>query len=479
MQMQISRSLLPEGDRRLLELPEKVLQFGTGVLLRTLPDYFIDKANKQGIFNGRVVVVKSTEGETDVFARQDNLYTICVRGIENGAEVRENIIGTAISRVLSARTQWQEILKAAHNPELSIIISNTTEVGITLTDDDPNADPPASFPGKLLAFLRERWRHSQGASDKGFIIIPTELITNNGEELRRIVLELAKRNHMEAVFIEWLQQHNKFCNSLVDRIVPGKPADTEKLGLSYQDELLTMAEPFRLWAIEGDEEVKRRLSFAGADPGMVITPNIERYKELKLRLLNGTHTFCCGPAFLSGMGITRNATLDPDFSKYMHRLMEEISASIPLQIDEQTRKTYAAQVLERFANPSIDHQWISITLQYSSKMRMRNLPLLETWYQRHNSVPTMMATGFAGYIYFMKGIYNGEAHTIKDERAEIFRNWWQTLNVDQVVDAALSSETLWGRDLTPLPGFRDAVARILMGMLAQGVFPTLKQMTER
>jgi tagaturonate reductase len=240
-----------------------------------------------------------------------------------------------------------------------------------------------------------------------------------------------------------------------------------------------MAEPFRLWAIEGDDEVKRKLSFAEADAGMVITPNIEQYKELKLRLLNGTHTFCCGPAFLSGMGITRNATLDKDFAPFMRRLMEEISASIPLEIDAATRQTYAAQVLERFANPSIDHQWINITLQYSSKMRMRNLPLLETWYKRYNTVPPMMATGFAGYLYFMKGVYNGNEYTIKDDKSELFRHWWTTLNTDELVDAALSSEALWGRDLRELPGFRDAVARILMGMLAQGVFETLKQMTAR
>lgn len=477
--MQLSRLSIPPTDLRLLDLPERVLQFGTGVLLRALPDYFIDKANKQGIFNGRVVVVKSTEGETDVFARQDNLYTICVRGIEHGREIRENIIGTAISRVLAARTQWDHILACARNPELSIIISNTTEVGIILTDDDPRAQPPASFPGKLLALLWERWQLFNGAADKGFIIIPTELITNNGVELKRILLELAARNNMEPTFMRWVEAHNRFCNSLVDRIVPGKPADMAALGLPYEDQLLTMAEPFRLWAIEGNDAVKRELGFAGADAGVVIAPSIEQYKELKLRLLNGTHTFCCGPAFLSGMGITRKATLDPAFSVYMRKLMEEIAASIPLHIEEQTRKAYAAQVLERFANPSIDHQWISITLQYSSKMRMRNLPLLESWYQRYHTVPLMMATGFAGYIYFMKGVYNGEAHTIKDDKASLFHSWWQQLNADQVVDAALSSEALWGRDLRELPGFRDAVARILMGMLAQGVFPTLKQMTER
>ena len=469
--------MLAETGRHLLELPETVLQFGTGVLLRALPDHFIDKANKQGIFNGRVVVVKSIPGDTDRFAAQDNLYTVCVRGMEQGKPFREDIINMAISRVLSANTQWREVLDRARDPALRIILSNTTEVGIVLTDDDPHAQPPSSFPGKLLAVLYERWRYGGRQTAEGFIIVPTELIPKNGDELRRIVLELAKRNGMEPEFLAWIDRQNRFCNSLVDRIVPGKPADTGKLGLPYDDDLLTVAEPFRLWAIEGDDDVRQALRFAEADAGVVITPDIEMYKELKLRLLNGTHTFCCGPAFLCGLGITRQATADPDFSAYMRRLMEEISASIPLDIDAATRNAYAAQVMDRFANPYIDHAWLSITLHYSSKMRLRNLPLLETWYHRHSGVPNMMAAGFAGYICFMRGVYNGVAHPIQDDKAALFHEWWQTLNADDLVDAVLGSEALWGKDLRALPGFRDAVARILMGMLSQGVSKTLNQMT--
>src|SRR3954465_11822395 len=105
-----SRVQVPEES--VFELPEKVLQFGTGVLLRGLPDYFIDKANRQGIFNGRIVVVKSTsQGDTSDFDKQDGLYTLCVRGIENGKKVEENIINASISRVLSAQNEWEQILQ--------------------------------------------------------------------------------------------------------------------------------------------------------------------------------------------------------------------------------------------------------------------------------------------------------------------------------------------------------------------------------
>src|SRR5690242_963719 len=172
-------------DSSLFELPEKVLQFGTGVLLRGLPDYFIDKANRDGIFNGRIVVVKSTgKGDGSAFDRQDNLYTLCIRGIGNGKQVEENIVCSAISRVLTATGHWKEILQCARNPELRVIISNTTEAGIQWVDEDIHLLPPASFPGKLLSFLYERYQAFNGAADSGMVIVPTELIPGNGELLK-------------------------------------------------------------------------------------------------------------------------------------------------------------------------------------------------------------------------------------------------------------------------------------------------------
>lgn len=466
------RTYLELPAEELLALPESVLQFGTGVLLRALPDYFIDKANKQGLFCGRVVVVKSTESDSSAFDAQDGLYTVCVRGVENGKIVEENIVNASISRVLSAKNEWDKILACAHSPALKLIISNTTEVGIQLVEDSIASRPPVSFPGKLLAFLYERYKALGGSAASGLVIVPTELITDNGAKLESIVLELAHRNKLDFGFIEWLENHNTFCNSLVDRIVPGKPggADLEAIekDLGYTDALLTKSEVFRLWAIEGDEKVKQVLGFAAADEGVVITPDITLFKELKLRLLNGTHSFNCGLAHLAGFHITREAVSHPVFAVFTKALQKEIASAIPFDIDPAVKQDFADKVFERFCNPFIDHQWLSITVQYTSKMKMRNVPLLEQHYTKSQSVPEHMALGFAGYLKFMRvrkqdgaaflGEWNGKAYEIRDDSAAyFFQQWGNGEDADKVIDRVLSDLQLWETDLTKLPGFADRV----------------------
>lgn len=503
MNMQLSKNAIRQiakqpglemPDEKIFELPEKVLQFGTGVLLRALPDYFIDKANKKGIFTGRVVVVKSTDSDSTAFDRQDGLYTVCVRGVENGKTVEENIINASISRVLGAKTEWQRILECAHNPEMRVIISNTTEVGIQLVQDDITADPPVSFPGKLLAFLFERFKAFNGSKESGMVIVPTELITDNGSKLESIVLELAHINNLDFKFIEWLENSNTFCNTLVDRIVPGKPntAESAKLEteLGYEDELLTMSEVFRLWAIEGDEHVKEVLSFCKADEAVVITPDITLFKELKLRLLNGTHTFNCGTAFLCGFNITREAVTHPVYGSFTKKLMqEEIAPAIPFAIDKKVKEDFASNTFERFCNPFIDHQWQSITVQYTSKMRMRNVPLLQSHFEKYDSIPMHMATGFAAYLLYMKvtrkdgnkyyGERSGVEYEIKDDSAAYFYYVWSNNNAETVVREVMKNEELWGTDLAKLPGFLQAVHEQLQDFISNGVLATVSQLENK
>ena len=465
----------------IFSLPEKVLQFGTGVLLRGLPDYFVDKANRQGLFNGRIVVVKSTDsGDAGAFDRQDGLYTLCVRGIEEGHKVEENIICSAISRVLSARDQWTQILELAHRPEMQIIVSNTTEVGIQFVEDDIRRRPPVSFPGKLLAFLFERFNAFGGSPDSGMVIVPTELIVDNGKKLATIVGQLARLGGLGEDFIGWLEQHCRFCSSLVDRIVPGKP-DAGTLhqlshDLGYTDELLAISEVYRLWAIEGDERVRSILSFAAADEGVIIQPDIEIYRELKLRLLNGTHTLSCGLAWLAGFTTVKQAMDDRNFGTFVADLMfKEIAPSIPYEVPAQEARDFGLRVLDRFRNPHLQHQWLSITMQYSSKIKSRDIPVLLCHYQHQRSPPQLMALGFAAYLLFMRG----GSHAVNDDKAGYFVKLWAENTPAEVVHRSLSDDSLWGTDLTQLPGFEAAVQEYLEDLIIKGATATLARVTTK
>ena len=499
----ISSKLVQKPNEEIFGLPEKLLQFGTGVLLRGLPDYFIDKANRNGIFNGRIVMVKSTSnGNPNEFAKQDNLYTICVKGIEDDKKVEEYIINSSVSLVLSANENWNSVLECAHNPELQIIISNTTEVGIVLVEDDIRLFPPHSFPGKLLAFLFERYKAFHGSEESGMVIIPTELIIENGRKLESIVVELARINKLGDGFISWLQNANQFCNSLVDRIVPGKlplnDENTTEKKLGYRDDLMIMAESFRLWAIEShSERVKEILSFAKVDEAVVIAPDIEIFRELKLRLLNGTHTFSCGLAFLAGFGTVREAMNNTHMSSFICGLaLNEIPGAMSgLFISYNDACNFARKVMDRFKNPFLDHSWSNITVQYSSKMKMRNVPLLLKHYQKNVTTPELMAFGFAAYLLFMKcsknakarpddpggrgkfyGYTNGVAYEIQDDAAGYFAEKWANHDANALVDEILCDKNFWGEDLSALHGFADAVKVNLNSLQKNGVMATLRRM---
>jgi tagaturonate reductase len=471
------------------ELPEKVLQFGTGVLLRGLPDFMIDEANRKGVFNGRVVVVKSTDGgDATAFERQNGLYTVCVRGVEDGKPVEENVVCSSISRVLSAKSEWAEVLKFAASPALQVVISNTTEVGIQLVNEDIHLSPPSSFPGKLLAVLYARFEAFKGDVARGLVIVPTELIPDNGRKLEAIVLELAHRNNLGSEFLDWLESANDFCNTLVDRIVPGRPepaayaAMQEDLG--YHDELLTMAEAYSLWAIEGGERVRAVLSFHSAATGVVIRPDITLFRELKLRLLNGTHTLSYALAHLVGCTTVREALEDECLARFIHNLMlADLLPGIPYAVDEKVGQRFGMQVLDRFRNPYLEHRWLAIAMQGTAKMQMRNVPTLLHYYQQHNAVPYYMALGFAAYLLFMRntasapgvgvGKANGHPYTIQDERAGYFADLWAKLAPEELTTTVLRNTALWGSDLSRLPGFADRVSQYLVQLLEEGAPATL------
>lgn len=449
---------LPDFDQ--FELPEKILQFGTGVLLRGLPDQYIQEANNRGVFNGRIVVVKSTaKGDVSEFDEQDNLYTVCTRGIENGKLIDRFTLNATISRVINAATQWQEVLDFSKSASLQIITSNTTEVGMIYQEESIIDRIPVSFPGRLLQVLLTRYLHFNGDMSKGVVIIPAELIEHNADVLKQALLKLAEFNQLSTEFITWMTACNFFCNTLVDRIVPGKLGEVHQQQaealLGYKDKLMIMAEPFGLWAIESNEpSVKEILSFCNTDRGCKIVPSIEKFKELKLRLLNASHTFSCGVSILLGIEYVRASMQDEIVAAYIRKLaLEEIATAIESGTIEMKESTaFALSVLDRFSNPYLDHQWKSISAQFALKIKVRCVPLITKYLARTNQFPEGMIIGLASFLVVEK---------VPEEDLQ----------------ALLSNEEYWGTDLAAIDGLPGLVKQYVAGISKNELLTILKKYT--
>ena len=446
-------------------LPEKVVQFGTGAFLRGFIDYFLDVANERGLFGGSVVAIGSTgSGRDKVLNEQDGLYTLWIRGVENGKPCSRFRLIESVSRAISA-TEWDAVLKCARNPQLEYIFSNTTETGIKLDESDAaTLTPPRSFPGKLTRFLFERAQHFDYARDRGLVVIPCELIESNGSHLKRIVLALGERWGYGNRFADWINDAVPFCNTLVDRIVPGEPVAAamaeawEELG--YRDDMLTVCETYKLFAIEADAAVAKRLHFAQADASIIVTTDITPYRLRKVRLLNGAHTITVPLALLSGCTTVLEAVKDRTVGTYLRNVLKnELVPSLAVPGAEE----FADAVLDRFSNPYIRHELLDITLQQTAKMRVRVVPAILDFALRKRRAPGGVALGFAAYLLYM-GTDESDARA-DDLGIRVKKHWRAHDNLRDVVQAVCSDEYLWGTDLTKVEAFAEHVwtmAKVLM-----------------
>src|SRR5215204_5026500 len=429
-----------------LALPERVVQFGTGALLRGLVDALLDEANRQGRFGGRVVMIGSTgSGRDRAINDQGGLFTLVVQGLVDGAARRDFRVVSSGSRALAASTQWAEVLRCAENPELELIFSNTTEVGIVLDESDADVAPgesaPRSFPGKLAAFLLHRARWCRYDSARAPIVIPTELIEDNGGKLRDIVLTLARRWNTEPEFLGWLDEV-RFCNTLVDRIVPGGPSEQYASELRellpYDDGMITIAEPYRLFAIEGDAALRERLRFPAADEGIIVAESITPYRLRKVRLLNGAHTSFVSLAILAGCRTVREAVEHPALGAFLRTaLLDEIVPSV----DVPGAERFARDVLARFANPFLQHQLWDITLQGTTKFRVRVVPSIQDYVRATGAVPRALALGFAGFLAFQEGSVQAGRRAAgdpvpADAAGESIRARWRDVGAESTAVAA-------------------------------------------
>lgn len=405
----LSRALLSDASWRapsnvrvpspaMLELRERAVQFGTGAFLRGFVDSFIDSSNANGRFNGRIVAIGSTGSGRDVaFTAQDGLYTLVSAG--SNSDDNETRIVASVSRAINASLLWSSVLEVARDPRIAFVFSNTTEAGFALDERDKSAiASPHSFPARLTRFLIERARLFLYDAKYGVTVVPCELIEDNGSVLRELVLQCARDWNAEQEFFAWIDAAVPFCNTLVDRIVPGSPpaamrAELES-SLGYSDALLTMAEPYRLFVIEADQRARKSLAFLEDEAGVVLTDDVRVYRERKLRLLNGTHTGIAAVGILAGLETVNDCMRDQSARLYAQLLLDGI---VPM-VDAPDAEQFGTDVLKRFANPNVFHRLADIVVQGTLKLRVRLLPIVERYTDAGLDAPRPIATAFAAQL---------------------------------------------------------------------------------
>lgn len=462
--------------------PEKVIQFGEGNFLRAFVDWIIYNMNEKTDFNGSVVVVQPIEkGMIDMLNAQDCLYHVNLQGLDNGEPVNSLTKIDVISRALNAYTQTDEFMQLAEQPEMRFVISNTTEAGIAFDPACKLSDKPASsYPGKLTQLLYHRFCHFQGDMSKGLIVFPCELIFLNGHKLKECILQYIDLWELGDEFKHWFLNACGVYATLVDRIVPGFPRkeiDAIKAKLDYDDNMVVQGEFFHLWVIEAPASIADEFPADKAGLNVLFVPSEEPYHERKVTLLNGPHTVLSPVAYLSGINIVRDACQHPVVGQYINKVMcEELMETLNLPKEELQK--FAADVLERFVNPFVDHQVTSIMLNSFPKYETRDLPGLKTYLARKGELPKGLVLGLAAIItYYKGGVRADGAEIVPNDAPEIMallKELWATGDTRKVAEGVLAEESIWKSNLNTIPGLTDLVVQYLDSIQSVGMLETVK-----
>ncbi len=470
----------------LKDAPEKVLQFGEGNFLRAFVNYWFDVSNEKVGWNGKCCLVQPiAPGLAKLINAQEGLYTLYLRGRQNGEKVDAKRVISSVSRCLNPyeKEGYDAMMQVAVSDDLEYIVSNTTEAGIVYDPAcQPNDCPPSSFPAKLTEVLLARYN----AKKPGMVVLSCELIDNNGKELLKCVNQYIDQWGLDEGFKKWVNEDCTFCSTLVDRIVPGRIRDAAEVARleeenGYHDELIDVGEIFGVWNIEGPAWLEDKLPFKAAGLNCPVVPDVTPYKKRKVRILNGAHTGFVLGAYLAGFDIVRDCMHDDVIRNFMNKmLLEEVVPILPL--DQEDCKQFAAAVEDRFNNPFVNHELMSISLNSTSKWRARNMPSLLEYAEKNGTLPTCLSMGLAAYIAFysndIQGLTDkglvckrpaGNEYTVSDDRWVLeFYNAHKDDDIPTLVHAVMTNEQMWGQDLTAVPGFEEVTVKNLTMIREQG-----------
>lgn len=448
--------------------PTRILQFGEGNFLRAFTDWIVNKMNKEIDFNTGIDVVQPLPGGiVNKLNEQDGLYHVYLKGIKNGEPVKEFSLIDCINEGINPYTEFEKYEKSILNPDLRFVFSNTTEAGIVMENTDTQEmKPQKSFPAKVTSLLFKRFTKFEGAIDKGLIFFACELIDKNGDTLKKYVLEHAENWKLGNDFTEWVNNSCAFCNTLVDRIVPGFPKEEiskiqQEIG--FDDNMVVVGEYFHFWVIEAPDWVQKEFPASKAGLDVKFVKDMTRFREQKVQVLNGCHTGSYAVSYLSGLETVREAFEHLEVGSFMKELVYDEVLPV-LDGTEKELKSFAHKILERFRNPYIRHLWQSIALNAMSKWETRNLPSLLNYYEAHNMLPQKLVFSLAAMIAYFKGEANGVIYPVQDDKwiIDFYKQAWaecdgRPISIQELVIKVLSLDKIWKRNLNEIPNLTISV----------------------
>ncbi|MBR4378144.1 MAG: tagaturonate reductase [Bacilli bacterium] len=446
----------------------KIVQFGEGNFLRTFVDLYLDTLNKEGSFKYGVTIIKSVPfGSIEQFKKQNCKYNVVLRGRTNGKDVEDVYKVDSVEDAIDLYEDKEAFYRLAEDPEVKLIVSNTTEAGIVFNEfDKKELFPDVSYPAKLVLWLYQRYKSNLS----GVYILPVELIDNNAQVLEKCVNDYIDLFELGKDFKKWNAKNNFYCNTLVDRIVSGHPKDKETEShlydlVGHEDKLLSVGEPFGLWVIEDKGDIKNILKDGHHNIDVIFTKDISYYKKRKVRVLNGSHTNMVPVGLWLGKETVYDVMNDKALSSFVDKtLKENIIPFVSSNIEETT--FFAEDVKQRFLNPYLNHQLTSIALNSISKWKARVLPSFSDFYQKNHRIPKYFAIGFAYLISMYMNIEKIETKyfchlpnrviEVKDD--ERYLNYFNEKNVHDF----LSDKSIWDIDLTSFENFETIINNYLI-----------------
>ncbi|MEA9396171.1 mannitol dehydrogenase family protein [Lelliottia amnigena] len=463
---------LPQYDRQ--QLRSRIVHFGFGAFHRAHQALLTNRVlNANGgdwgiceisLFSGDVLMSQLRE--------QDHLFTV----LEKGADGNQPIVNGAVHECLNAKLDsLAAIIEKFCEPQVAIVSLTITEKGYCIDPatgkldtqnarilhDLENPTEPHSAPGILVEALHRR--RERGLTP--FTVLSCDNIPDNGHVVKNAVLGMAEKRSPELA--KWIETHVSFPGTMVDRIVPAATEVslaeiTQELGV--EDPCAISCEPFIQWVIE-DNFVAGRPEWEIA--GVQMVQDVLPWEQMKLRMLNGSHSFLAYLGYLAGFAHVSDCMQDDAFREAARRLMLDEQAPT-LRITDVDLTAYADSLIDRFANPALQHRTWQIAMDGSQKLPQRMLEGVRVHLQRESAWP-LLALGIAGWMRYVSGVDDaGNAIDVRDPLSEKIRALVETSSEKGRVKALLALSEIFGSDLPQHAQFVDAITDAYQRIVERG-----------